>query len=722
MAIAKSAWGIDIGQRALKALKLCEIEGQVQVEAFEVIEYPQILSQPEVDRAGLLVEALRQFLDKNVVSGSILAASVPGQSSFTRFVKLPPVEPKRVPGIVRFEAEQQIPFPIEEVVWRWQTFHDPDSPDVEVGIFAMKRLDVNDMLGHLSVAGLSVDIVQMAQLALYNFLCGDQQLADGGATMLADVGTDKTELVVADGARIWTRTIQIGGSNFTDSLVRAFKLSFDKAENLKRTAASSKYARQIFQAMRPVFADLVQEIQRSIGYYTSLHREARFKRVVGMGNGFRLPGLQKFLEQNLNIPVARVDSYSRLVLSPSMSGPKFAEQVLSFGVAYGLALQGLDRAVVGTNLLPKEVARKRQWDRKRPWFAAAATSILLAVACWAFRSFADRTDPRTSGDLAQARSVITRLEALRNEERRLKGEGDKEIEEIHGDMKLYGYRNFWPSVLTMVSGSIQHQAVATDNPRLADYAEDRATEAQLERKVDLRSGRKLSDEDRKALEEQLNAVRERIADFRKTPRSARKVSVQEGLESVYHADVLTAAAAVKNREGRATRGTRPPTASPKPRRGKAAGPRTSTKRGFLVELGARTPLPLARANRLIREMISQSRQLAEQQSAFSIADCWIRDIYAVGTKVGAGSADRRAAAGAGRRRVEGIVGVDAGHYGRAGRAVGGGRSGPARPDPLLPDEDMSRDQRFVVCWVVVVEDDGVSLVRNPLESPDRPGR
>jgi len=719
MAIAKSAWGIDIGQRALKALKLCEIEGQVQVEAFEVIEYPQILSRPEVDRAGLLVEALKQFLDQNAVAGSILAVSVPGQSSFTRFVKLPPVEPKRVPGIVRFEAEQQIPFPIEEVIWRWQTFHDPDSPDVEVGIFAMKRMDVNDMLGHLSVAGLSVDIVQMAQLALYNFLCGDQQLADEGATLLADVGTDKTELVVADGARIWTRTIQIGGSNFTDSLVRAFKLSFDKAENLKRAAASSKYARQIFQAMRPVFADLVQEIQRSIGYYTSLHREARFKRVVGMGNGFRLPGLQKFLEQNLNIPVARVDSYSRLVLSPSITRPKFAEHVLSFGVAYGLALQGLGRAVVGTNLLPKEVARKRQWDRKRSWFAAAAALILLAVACWTFRSFADRTDPRTSGDLAQARSIVKRLEALRNEERRLKGEGDKEIDEISGDMKLCGYRNFWPSVLAMVSDSIQ--AVAKeDNARLADYAEDRATEAQLERKVSLRAGRKISDEDRKALEKQLNDVRERIANFRKTPRSARKVIIVEGLESVYHADVLAAAADLKKREGRATGATGGMTAPPRrPRRGETAGPRKPARRGFLVELRGRTPLPLARANRLIREMISRSRQLAEQQSAFSIASSWIRHIDVVGTKVGAGMADPRAAARASMRRVEGMVREDAGRY---GRPVGGGLPGPALPDPLLPDEDMSRDQRFVVCWVVVVEDDGVSLARNPLGSPDRPGR
>ena len=127
----------------------------------------------------------------------------------------------------------------------------------------------------------------MAPLALYNFMTFDEQLATDGATLLADVGADKTDLVVADGPRIWTRTIQIGGNNFTEALVKAFKLSFPKAEKLKRTAATSKYARQIFQAMRPVFADLVQEIQRSMGYYTA--HAPRGAVQEGRGAGQRLP-------------------------------------------------------------------------------------------------------------------------------------------------------------------------------------------------------------------------------------------------------------------------------------------------------------------------------------------------------------------------------------------------------------------------------------------------
>lgn len=473
MATSKSVWGIDIGQVALKALKLSHVEGDLQVEAFDIIEHPKILSQPDADRKQLIRAAMEQFLARNSVEGSAVAIAVPGQASFTRFVKLPPVEDKRIPEIVKFEAEQQIPFPIHDVIWRYQTFHDPDSPDIELGIFAMKKADVADMLSNFTDVEMHVDCVQMAPLALYNFMTFDEQLAPEGATLLVDVGADKTDLVVADGPRIWTRTVQIGGNNFTESLVRAFKLSFAKAEKLKRTAASSKYARQIFQAMRPVFADLVQEIHKSIGYYTSLHRDSRFKRLLGLGNGFRLPGLQKFLEQNLNIPVLRIDNFNKIQPSSMVNAPAFTENVLSFAVAYGLALQGLGQTPVTTNLLPGEVARQRSWVRKQPWFLGAAASLLLGLALGVFRGYADqavlgtpqqlgamRIDPDLKlrfRDLLEAENEVQALEGWQrkfNDTQRGSG-NEKEI--IESNFKLLGYHQVWPGLLAMISDSLAGQ-------------------------------------------------------------------------------------------------------------------------------------------------------------------------------------------------------------------------------------------------------------------------
>lgn len=474
MATAKTVWGIDIGQCALKALKLSGSNGEVQVEAFDIIEHPKILSQPDVDRNQLIRNALEQFLARNNIGSSMVCVSVPGQTSFTRFVKLPPVEEKRIPQMIRYEAEQQIPFPIDEVIWRWQTFHDPDSPDVEVGIFAMKRTDIGSMLQHFTGVSLQTDLVQMAPLALYNFMTFDEQLAPEGATLLADVGADKTDLVVADKTRLWTRTIQIGGNNFTEALVRSFKLSFSKAEKLKRTAATSKYARQIFQAMRPVFADLVQEIQRSIGFYTAAHRETRFKRLLGLGNGFRLPGLQKYLEQNLNIPVVRIDSYNKLKGSGPANTPIFTENIMSFAVAYGLALQGLGETLVGTNLLPSEIAHARRWSLKRPWFSAAAAVLLAAAAGPTYRSYADMAALERGQAFADAAKIEKELTDLKNDYNKEVGQGKKEIGQVNALLGMYGYHNLQPSILKMIFGAIGE--TAADQLRMGGTEAERAAE------------------------------------------------------------------------------------------------------------------------------------------------------------------------------------------------------------------------------------------------------
>jgi type IV pilus assembly protein PilM len=471
MAKAKTVWGIDVGQCALKALKVRLVEGRPRVEAFDLVEHPQILSEPEVDRPQLMRNALEQFLARNDVADSEIVVSVPGQSSFTRFVKLPPVEPKKIPDIVRFEAEQQIPFDIEEVVWRWQTFQDADSPDVELGLFAMKRTDVDRALGQFEEVALPVDAVQMAPLALYNFMIFDGQRSRDAATLLMDIGADQTDLVVSDGARIWTRSIQIGGNNFTEALVKTFKLSFRKAERLKRTAATSKYAKQIFQAMRPVFSDLVQEIQRSIGYYTSLHREARFRRVVGLGNGFRLPGLQKFLEQNLNLSVSRVDSFSELEISPDVSAASVNEHILTLAVAYGLAVQGLGAATVSTNLLPREILRRRQWRRKRPYFIAASAVLLaaLGVRVWSTHARAAALEP--TQQFRQAERISRSLNRLRSQYVRLQRETGDPNELAGAYLEMYEGREFWPAVQEMVAETISR--VASDQKLLEGGPEQR---------------------------------------------------------------------------------------------------------------------------------------------------------------------------------------------------------------------------------------------------------
>lgn len=395
MAKSSAVWGIDIGQCALKAMR-CRAGDTADVivaEAFDYIEYPKILSQPDADPAELVRDALELFLSRNSVRGDRVAISVSGQSGLARFIKLPPVESKKIPDIVKYEARQQIPFALEDVVWDYQQMaggseEDGFALETEVGLFAMKRDQVERALKPFDDAGIEVDIVQLTPLTIYNYTVFDQMNdlppADQydpdnppESIVVLSLGTDTTDLVVTNGYRVWQRSIPLGGSHFTKALTKELRLTFAKAEHLKKNAAKAEDPKAVFQAMRPVFNDLLTQIQRSIGYFTSIDRGAKIGGVVALGNAMKLPGLQKYLSQNLGYPVTEVPRYRGLTGDAVTGTPAFKENILSFAVCYGLALQGLNQAQLSTNLLPKEIVTDRLIREKKPWAVAVVTALLL---------------------------------------------------------------------------------------------------------------------------------------------------------------------------------------------------------------------------------------------------------------------------------------------------------------------------------------------------------
>ncbi|HWP40202.1 MAG TPA: type IV pilus assembly protein PilM [Tepidisphaeraceae bacterium] len=377
MASARFAWGIDVGNRALKAVKLVRDGEQLKIDDFELIEHEHVLSNAGDNKESLIQTALANFVQRHPMKGGVVAVGVAGQSSFARFIKLPPVEEKKIPEIVRFEAIQQIPFPLDDVEWSYQLFRSPDSPDVEVGIFAMRKELIARHIRYFTDFDMNVQVVQINPLAVYNAMYYDQRLK--GTTMIIDLGAENTDLIICDNESVWMRSIPIGGNSFTETLVKAFKLPFAKAEDLKRNAATSKYARQIFQAMRPVFADLVAEIQRSIGFYASVHRDSRIKRVLALGGTFKLPGLQKYLQQNLSLDIERLDNLGAGAPSDPKLAATFNDNILSVVSAYGLALQAMGEGKISSSLLPQSIRREKMWKEKVPIFASAAALFCVGT-------------------------------------------------------------------------------------------------------------------------------------------------------------------------------------------------------------------------------------------------------------------------------------------------------------------------------------------------------
>lgn len=400
MAETRSAWGIDIGQAGLKAIKLRPEDGGVRAVAFDYIPHPKILSQPDAVPEELIRQSVEKFMSRNKVTNDLLGISVPGQTSLAKFIKLPPVEPGKVAEIVQYEAKQQIPFALEEVIWDYQSIGGGVEEsgfmlEAEVGLFAMKRDLVYKEMAPFTEHKAEIELVQVAPLALYNFLSYDVLgfRTDGEVTeppdsedyyIVLDMGADNTTLLVSNGRTIWIRNVPIGGNHFTRALTREMKLTFAKAEHLKCNATKAPDPKAVFQAMRPVFNDYVTEIQRSIGYFGSVNRTAKIKKVIGVGNGFRMAGLQKFLQQNLQYEVQKLDELSGVSGDGVLSDPLFIDNIMTFAVPYGLALQTLKATRIRTSLLPPEIVVQRLIRRKKPWAVGMAAGLLLTMGLATF--------------------------------------------------------------------------------------------------------------------------------------------------------------------------------------------------------------------------------------------------------------------------------------------------------------------------------------------------
>ncbi|MBY0522659.1 MAG: type IV pilus assembly protein PilM [Gemmataceae bacterium] len=391
-------WGIDLGQCALKAVRLENIDGTVTATAFDFVEHPKILSQPDADPDQLTREALEKFLSRNNLKGDIVAMSIPGQSGLARFVKLPPVEEKKITEIVKFEAKQQIPFNLEEVVWDYQRIGssvvtDGFAMETEIGLFAIKREMVYRALQHFQEVHVELNIVQMAPLSLCNYAAydllnkdpipaeGEEEDGKKQCVVVLDIGVETSNLVITDGERIiWQRPIPIGGNRFTRALTKDLKLTFAKAEHLKKNATKSPDLRRILMALKPDLSEFVNEVQKSLNFFTNSHRDAHIQYLMGLGSAFKLPGLQKYLNEKLQLEVRKLQKFNRLSGESVITAPVFTDNVMTFAVAYGLALQGLKQSRLQTNLLPQEIRMERLIRAKKPWAVGAAAALLLGAA------------------------------------------------------------------------------------------------------------------------------------------------------------------------------------------------------------------------------------------------------------------------------------------------------------------------------------------------------
>ncbi|MEY4832180.1 MAG: putative type pilus assembly protein PilM [Planctomycetota bacterium] len=463
MATAKSAWGIEIGASALKAIRLVREGESVVVTDFTVIPHQQVLSAPDVDPAAMVRFTLGQFLAANgeKLKSDRVVVSVAGRDAFARFAKLPVGgNLKNLAKLIDFESKQQIPFPIDQVEWDYQAFKSEDNIEVDVGIFAITKDRIGELLTLYRECGLNPDVITIAPNAVFNAVTYDLNLdLSSGPVMVVDVGTNATDIVVAERGIGWMRSFPLGGHSFTEAISGGFDIPYKKAEKLKLEGAASKHAKQVMQRMKDTFDSLISEIRKSKDYYESTHPGASVDKILGTGSTLKIPGLRKFITQQIGVEVERLDEFKRIQLDGDQAAD-FAANAMGLVVAYGLALQGVGLGAINVNLVPMAVRRERAWMAKGKWFAAAAGLGLVISGMLFIRPITGRSGLGSSPP-ASVESTISQGKAFKAQFDELSGAGANGGA-AQNMLSLVDYRNVWPHLVNDV-----YTALAAANPQPA---------------------------------------------------------------------------------------------------------------------------------------------------------------------------------------------------------------------------------------------------------------
>ena len=373
-------WGLDIGQTAIRAVKLETVKGAKEASAVITDTFfrnlDTTLDDPEYD--AKVEAALQDFVaEKHPDSQSPVAFSIPGANTLFRSFPVPAVSGGKLREVISYEAKQLIPYPLEEVVWDYQTLGvNEDTGEIQLALICCLREKITEHLSLMDRLGIPVADIQIAPLALVNFCRYD--FYNEGRMLLLDFGARSTDFVIFDDSIFWLRSIPVCGNDISKVLMNKFSINYAEAEQLK-TADDSRQASRVFRTVESTMRNLAQEVQRSIGFYRSTKRDATINELLLAGNSFMLEGADQFMADSLGCGARTFDLPERITVAPGVDENEILQNRQVYGIAAGVALQGLGLAFYNCSLLPEDRKVAKLIKQKEPWGWAAAVLVVLTV-------------------------------------------------------------------------------------------------------------------------------------------------------------------------------------------------------------------------------------------------------------------------------------------------------------------------------------------------------
>src|SRR5882757_7238078 len=385
----KSFLTVDFGAGSLK---LAEFEineaGGLQLDNFAIKPLGPEGSQ-EATREKIILTALQEVIAEKALKSKNVNVCAPGFHVFSKFVKLPPVDAAKVGQIIQYEAQQNVPFPLSEVVWDYQILGSAASGELEVLLVAIKSEIVEGLFRVAAQAKLKLQLCDASPAALCNsFRFNYGELED--CTMLLDIGAKTSNLLFFEKGKVFSRSINLGANAITQDFATEAKLKYEDAEKIKiaegfvslggayeepdnaHQAAISKIARQFMTRLHI-------QVNQTMQFYRGQQGGSAPQRLFLSGGASIMPYTAQFFAEKLNVPVEYFNPLRNVQIDPAINLEELARVAHSLGEVIGLGLRNLAHCPVELNLMPDSTLKWQSFNQKKPYFIAAVFSLVAGI-------------------------------------------------------------------------------------------------------------------------------------------------------------------------------------------------------------------------------------------------------------------------------------------------------------------------------------------------------
>jgi len=423
MSAAKRFFALDLGMQTVGLTEFHTLpDGGLALAGFYETE---LIVDPAADatrseQLKLAVEELKQTA--GFKKGDTVNFCLPSQSVFTRFVKLPGATAEDVRDVISFEAQQNVPFPIDEVVWDYQIMGEARDGNWDVVLVAIKSDQLNEINNSVQASGLLTDKIDVAPMALYNAYRFNYSEYTG-TTMLVDIGARTTNLIFINGDKVFSRSIPIGGSAITSAVAKEIEGEMILAERLKKdkgfVGLGGSYAEpddateaKISKLVRNTLTRLHAEIARSISFYRANQGGAQPVRALLCGGTVSLPYMVEFFNEKLQMPVEFFNPLRNITVANEAAAEAVQSKVHRLGEVVGLGLRSAGSCPIEINLRPPSLVRQQSLKRRQPFLVAASICLALGiVSVGLYYSQAAKLQETVNSGIAAERSSLEGIAA-----------------------------------------------------------------------------------------------------------------------------------------------------------------------------------------------------------------------------------------------------------------------------------------------------------------------